>query len=70
MSRLRVQGDLFTMTDQQPIDGKTYCPMNSKCRGDLQFALIEDPDAGICDLDHEECHYQTCSTFKRMYEQI
>lgn len=42
-------------------DAKKYCPMNSKSRGDTQTALFEDYNEGVCDLDHEKCHYKTCS---------
>jgi hypothetical protein len=51
---------------EQPKDGKTFCPMNNKCRGDNQLALIEDYDEGICDIDHEKCHFKTCSIFKNI----
>lgn len=43
--------------------GAQFCPMNSECRGDNQLALIEEYDVGTCDLDHEKCHYETCSIF-------
>ena len=42
-------------------DAKRYCPMNSKSRGDNQIALVEDFDSGICELDHERCHFTMCS---------
>ena len=57
------------MTELTMSDAKRYCPMNSKSRGDDQTALFEDYNEGMCDLDHERCHFKTCSTLKKIMEQ-
>jgi len=41
-----------------------HCPMNQSGRQDNQSSLFFDSDQGVCDIDGEECHAETCSIFK------